>query len=99
MSKTTNSFIMNPSEGEKYLEKMCQNANKHGIQIMYVVARFCSPSVFTGVHTKYGSKYPEALGHAIRNEIGQYDLEQYIFDGHTVYVIPDDNSEDFDEEF
>ena len=51
------------------------------------------------MHTKYGTKYPEALGHAIRNEIGQYDLEQYIFDGHTVYVIPDDNSEDFDEEF
>lgn len=77
MSKTTNDYVMNPTEGEKYLERMCHNAEKHGIQIMFIVAKYASPNAFVGCHTKYGSKYRTELTHAIYDEIDKHDLDEW----------------------
>lgn len=69
MSKTTNNYITTSTEGEKYLIRMCRNAEKHGIQIMYVVAKYANPNTFVGLHTKYGSKYRTELTYAISDEM------------------------------
>ena len=78
MSKTSKGYITEPDEATTYLKQMCKNAERHGIQIMFVVSKIAMPNMIIGMHTPHGECMKAQLTKAIAEEFEQQRLFLYL---------------------